>query len=87
MANLIQGRFERETEELQQRQGWYKARQGSITKEEEAEYISYCHDSMFRIHILEQRLNRCTAIHVHVHHVSVTDSTHPLVQWRAHYII
>ena len=51
-------RFERETEDLQRKQAWYKANQGSLTREKEAEYITYCNDAMFRIHILEQRLNR-----------------------------
>ena len=46
------------SEELQRKQGWYKAKQGSLTREEEAEYVTYCNDAMFRIHILEQRLNR-----------------------------
>ena len=58
VANLIQARFEKETGELQRKQAWYKASQGSLTKENEAEYISYCNDAMFRIHILERRLNR-----------------------------
>lgn len=58
VANLIQERFEHETEELQQKQSWYKSKQGSLTREEEAEYVTYCNEAMFRIHILEQRLNR-----------------------------
>ncbi len=58
MANIIQRRFERETEDLQSKQAWYKANQGSLTREDEAEYISHCNEALFRIHILEQRLNR-----------------------------
>ncbi len=58
MANIIQGRFEHETDELQRKQAWYKANQGSLTREDETEYISQCNEAMFRIHILEQRLNR-----------------------------
>lgn len=58
MANIIQGRFEHETEELQRKQAWYKANQSSLTREKEAGYISQCNEAMFRIHILEQRLNR-----------------------------
>ncbi len=58
MANIIQHRFEAETEELQKRQTWYKSKQGYLTKEEEKDYIDFCNDAMFRIHILEQRLNR-----------------------------
>jgi hypothetical protein len=58
VANIIQSHFERETDELQKKQLWYKQKQSTITKEEEAEYVSYCADAMFRIHILEQRLNK-----------------------------
>ena len=58
MANVIQARFEKETDELQKKQAWYKQNQTGLTKEKETEYVSYCSDAMFRIHILEQRLNR-----------------------------
>lgn len=58
MANIIQSRFEYETEKLQKKQAWYKSKQGSLTKEEEADYVTFCNDTMFTIHILEQRLNR-----------------------------
>jgi len=57
-ANLIQARFEKETQELQKRQSWYQQNQVSMQKSDEQEYLSYCNDAMFRIHILEQRLNR-----------------------------
>ena len=52
-----------ETEELQQKQVWYKQNQQSLTREKEAEYISYCSAAMFRIHILEHRLNRLACWH------------------------
>ena len=29
-----------------------------MTKEDEEEYLNFCSEAMFRIHILEQRLNR-----------------------------
>ncbi|MGH0121805.1 UNVERIFIED_CONTAM: hypothetical protein FKN15_068791 [Acipenser sinensis] len=57
-ANLIQARFEKETQELQKKQQWYQQNQMSMTKEDEDAYLSYCSDAMFRIHILELRLNR-----------------------------
>jgi len=57
-ANLIQSRFERETAELQRKQQWYQQNQVSMLKEDEDEYLSYCAEAMFRIHILELRLNR-----------------------------
>ncbi|XP_046848993.1 dynein regulatory complex subunit 7-like isoform X2 [Xenia sp. Carnegie-2017] len=57
-ANLIQARFEKETHELQQKQAWYQQNQISMTKEDEDDYLTYCSEAMFRIHILEQRLQR-----------------------------
>ena len=58
MANIIQNRFEQETEDLQRKQAEHKNRQGSIVKEDEEEYVVWCNEAIFRIHILEQRLNR-----------------------------
>ena len=57
-ANLIQARFEKETQELQHKQAWYQQNQISMTKEDEDDYLTYCSEAMFRIHILEQRLQR-----------------------------
>jgi len=56
MANLIRVRFEEETEKLQRMQAWYKSKQGSLTKEEESEYMAFCSSCMFTLHILETRL-------------------------------
>nr|XP_020020157.1 dynein regulatory complex subunit 7 [Castor canadensis] len=57
-ANLIQARFERETQELQKKQQWYQENQVTLSPEDEDLYLSYCSQAMFRIRILEQRLNR-----------------------------
>uniref|UniRef100_A0ABM5ETQ7 Dynein regulatory complex subunit 7 n=1 Tax=Pogona vitticeps TaxID=103695 RepID=A0ABM5ETQ7_9SAUR len=57
-ANLIQARFEKETQELQKKQQWYQQNQVNMTLEDEDAYLNYCSDAMFRIHILEQRLSR-----------------------------
>ncbi|XP_030059427.1 dynein regulatory complex subunit 7 isoform X3 [Microcaecilia unicolor] len=57
-ANIIQARFEKETQELQKKQQWYQQNQISMTKEDEETYLAYCSEVMFRIHILEIRLNR-----------------------------
>ncbi|XP_032280441.1 dynein regulatory complex subunit 7 isoform X2 [Halichoerus grypus] len=57
-ANLIQARFEKETQELQKQQQWYQENQVTLTAEDEDWYLSYCSQAMFRIRILEQRLNR-----------------------------
>ena len=56
-ANRLQCQFDAETEALSRKQAWYKANQDSITRESEANYTAFCNDSLFRIHILEQRLN------------------------------
>ncbi|XP_063801875.1 dynein regulatory complex subunit 7 isoform X2 [Pseudophryne corroboree] len=57
-ANLIQARFEKETQELQKKQQWYQQNQLSMCKEDEDTYMEYCSEAMFRIQILETRLNR-----------------------------
>ncbi|XP_012662279.1 dynein regulatory complex subunit 7 isoform X2 [Otolemur garnettii] len=57
-ANLIQARFEKETQELQKKQQWYQENQVTLSPEDEDLYLSYCSQAMFRIRILEQRLNR-----------------------------
>uniref|UniRef100_UPI003AAD29CD dynein regulatory complex subunit 7 n=1 Tax=Centroberyx gerrardi TaxID=166262 RepID=UPI003AAD29CD len=57
-ANLIQARFEKETQELQQKQQWYQQNQPNMTKEDEDEYLTYCSDTMFRIHVLKLHLSR-----------------------------
>ncbi|XP_048371753.1 dynein regulatory complex subunit 7 isoform X2 [Sphaerodactylus townsendi] len=57
-ANLIQARFEKETQELQKKQQWYQQNQLNMTLEDEDAYLSFCSEAMFRIRILENRLNR-----------------------------
>lgn len=47
-----------ETQELQKQQQWYQENQVTLTAEDEDWYLSYCSQAMFRIRILEQRLNR-----------------------------
>lgn len=51
-----------ETQELQRKQSWYQQNQVSMTKEDEEEYLNFCSEAMFRIHILEQRLNRFNTV-------------------------
>ncbi|KAM9470536.1 dynein regulatory complex subunit 7 [Clarias gariepinus] len=57
-ANCIQARFEKETQELLQKQQWYQQNQDNLTKEEEEKYLAYCSEAMFRIQILKLRLSR-----------------------------
>lgn len=49
---------QQETQELQKQQQWYQENQVTLTAEDEDLYLSYCSQAMFRIRILEQRLNR-----------------------------
>jgi hypothetical protein len=42
---------------MQRKQQWYQSNQINMSREDEQEYLEYCADAMFRIHILEQRLN------------------------------
>ena len=56
-ANVIQERFTQETQELERRQSLYNKKQShNNNKSEEEEYVNFCQDSTFRIHILEKRL-------------------------------
>ncbi|XP_031420438.1 dynein regulatory complex subunit 7 [Clupea harengus] len=57
-ANRIQARFEKETQELQQKQQWYQKNQLTMNKEDEDQYLAFCSDAMFRIHIFKLRLSR-----------------------------
>lgn len=56
-AELIKKWFEKEQAELQQRQTWFQQNQGSLTSEEEEEYVNFCSEALFRIKILEKRLD------------------------------
>ncbi|KAL3319943.1 hypothetical protein Ciccas_001371 [Cichlidogyrus casuarinus] len=57
-ANIIQSRFEQETETLRVKQQWYQLNQKHLKKKEEEEYMQYCRDAIFRIHTLETMINR-----------------------------
>lgn len=45
-----------ETTALQKRQTEYQQHQSNVSKQDEEEYIDYCKEAMFRIHILGRRL-------------------------------
>ncbi|KAI9348730.1 hypothetical protein DFJ73DRAFT_834662 [Zopfochytrium polystomum] len=55
-ANIIQSRLEEVTSEYQRRQLAYSRNADSMTVEETDEYVRFCNDSLFTIHILEKRL-------------------------------
>ncbi|XP_073325702.1 dynein regulatory complex subunit 7 [Pagrus major] len=55
-ANLIQERYEKETQELQEKQQWYQKNQLNMTKQQEEEYQTYCSEKTLRIHVAKKRL-------------------------------
>ncbi|XP_035512918.1 dynein regulatory complex subunit 7 [Morone saxatilis] len=55
-ANLIQERYEKETQELQQKQQWYQQNQLNMTGKQEDEYQTYCAEKTLQIHIAKKRL-------------------------------
>ena len=57
-ANLMQSRFNMENKRIQDKQQWYQSNPINMSREDEQEYLDYCAEAMFRIHILEIRLNR-----------------------------
>ena len=57
-ANIIQARHDEETAALAKRQANFQRDRDQMSRDEEEEYERSCEESMFRIHILEQRLKR-----------------------------
>ena len=58
MCDMFSFFFLQETQELQRKQTWYQQNQVSMQKDDEEAYLAYCSEAMFRINILELRLNR-----------------------------
>lgn len=48
--------FLQETADLTAKQQWYQQNQVSMLKDDEEGYVAYCSEAMFKIHILELRL-------------------------------
>ncbi|KAL0155714.1 hypothetical protein M9458_049977, partial [Cirrhinus mrigala] len=44
--------------ELQKKQLWYQKNYLTMTNEDEDDYLTYCSDAMFRIHVFKMRLIR-----------------------------
>lgn len=57
-ANLLQARFEKETNLLQDKQQWYQQNQNIMQKQDEEEYLQFCTEATFRITTLEKMLAR-----------------------------
>ena len=55
-ANIIQGQLDEVTAEYQRCQLVYSKNADSMTVEETDNYVKFCNDSLFKIHILEKRL-------------------------------
>ncbi|KAJ3176009.1 hypothetical protein HK101_010520 [Irineochytrium annulatum] len=55
-ANIIQTRLEEITAEYQRRQMAYSRNADSMSVEETDEYVRFCNEALFKIHILEKRL-------------------------------
>ncbi|XP_059188538.1 dynein regulatory complex subunit 7 [Centropristis striata] len=56
-ADLIQERYEKETEELQKKQQLYQKNQVNMTELQRTEYQNYCSDKMLRIGVARKRLS------------------------------
>ncbi|XP_029282390.1 dynein regulatory complex subunit 7-like isoform X4 [Cottoperca gobio] len=56
-ADLIQERYEKETQELQRKQQWYHKKQLNMTEQQEEEYQTYCSEKTLRIHATKKHLN------------------------------
>ncbi|XP_067159026.1 dynein regulatory complex subunit 7 [Apteryx mantelli] len=57
-ANIIQARLEKEIEELQKKDWCYHENRNQLSMEDEADFLTYCSETMFRIRILALRLER-----------------------------
>lgn len=55
-ANIIQNKLDIITSEYQKRQLVYSRNADSMTVEETDQYVKFCNDALFKIHILEKRL-------------------------------
>ncbi len=55
-ASIIQSRLDEVSAEYQRRQLAYSRNADSMTVEETEEYVKFCNQALFKIHILEKRL-------------------------------
>ena len=61
-ANIVQSRLDEENAALSKRQAAFQRNRDHMDPNDEAEYERYCQEAMFRIQILEQRLDRHTEL-------------------------
>ncbi|NWX91655.1 DRC7 protein, partial [Nothoprocta pentlandii] len=57
-ANIIHTHLQKEVEELQKKDRWYQENQNQLSMEDEADFLAYCSETMFRIRVLALRLKR-----------------------------
>ena len=57
-ANIVQARLDEENAAFSKRQAAFQRNRDNLEQADEVEYESYCKEALFRIQILEQRLNR-----------------------------
>ncbi|KAJ3068850.1 hypothetical protein HK102_007056 [Quaeritorhiza haematococci] len=55
-ANIIQSRLDELSAEYQRRQIAYSRNADDMSAQETEEYVRFCNEALFRIHILEKRL-------------------------------
>ncbi|KAJ1513002.1 hypothetical protein HMI55_005616 [Coelomomyces lativittatus] len=55
-SSIIQKRYEEETMSYQKRQQHYSKNSETMSQAETEEYVQFCNDALFRIHVLEKRL-------------------------------
>ena len=61
-ANIVQNRLDDENQALSKRQAAFQRNRDHMDPADEAEYERYCQEAMFRIQILDQRLDRHTEL-------------------------
>jgi len=64
-ATIVQSRLDEENAALSKRQATFQRNRDHMEPSDEAEYERYCQEAMFRIQILEQRLDRHTELSLH----------------------
>ena len=64
-ATIVQSRLDEENAALSKRQTTFQRNRDHMDPREEEEYEAFCQEAMFRIQILEQRLERHTELSLH----------------------
>jgi hypothetical protein len=63
-ANIIQNRLDEVTLEYQRRQLAYSRNADTMNQEETEQYVAFCNDALFKIHILEKRLAKVRIVDI-----------------------